>query len=358
MSELNQQERYKIINRVNWICTGVDSILTIFKLSVGILFRSPALIADGLHSLSDLGTDLLALVLGNLSKYGPDEDHPYGHARYETIGTAILGTVLIMVALLIGFDNLNAFIHGHKNHPHWLALVAAAISIFGKEVLFHYTMRFAKKTRSSLLEANAWHSRSDSLSSVAVFIGLAFSLAGYSFVEYIAALAVALLIGKMGYQLAWDAAQDLIDRGVSPEQAEKYTQALKNIDGILDVHNLRTRLMASDVLIDAHIQVAPRLTISEAHQINDYATDQLKKTHPEIQDVTLHIDFEADQNSDTKTMLKPVRNRLIELFEQTGINGYNHFHIHYHNNQVDIELMCFRNCQSWGNLNMRVNQNI
>ena len=254
MNETNNENRYQIISRVNWVCTGIDAVLTVFKLLVGILARSPALIADALHSLSDLGTDILALVLGKLAQHGPDEDHPYGHARYETMGTAVLGTALIMVALGIGVENVKALIHGDSSTPHWAALIAVAISIVSKEGLFHYTMKYAKLTRSNLLEANAWHSRSDSLSSVVVFIGIVCSLAGFPFVEYLAALGVAALIGKMGAQLAWDAVQDLIDRGVSTEQQQAYKQTLQRVEDIIDVHLLRSRIMGSDVFIDAHVK--------------------------------------------------------------------------------------------------------
>ena len=198
MTEMSHSDRFKTISRVNWVCTILDPVLTVFKLSIGLFARSPGLIADALHSLSDLGTDILALVLGNLAKHGPDEDHPYGHARYETMGTAVLGTVLIMVAIGIGIENALALVHGESTTPHWLALVAVAISIVSKEALFHYTMKYARLTRSSLLEANAWHSRSDSLSSVVVFVGIIFSLAGFPFVEYLAALGVARRVARVG----------------------------------------------------------------------------------------------------------------------------------------------------------------
>ncbi len=339
MPELTQKQRFQTINQVNWVCTAVDTLLTIVKLLVGFLARSPALIADGLHSLSDLGTDLLALLLGNLAKHGPDANHPYGHARYETMGTAVLGAVLLLVAILIGIDNLLALLHNKTTQPHWLALAVAGLSVISKEALFHYTMHFANKTRSKLLEANAWHSRSDSLSSIAVLVGVLFSLLGYAFVEYLAAITVALLIGKMGFSLGWNAIQDLIDRGVSTDQQQKYEQTLSDIKDILNVHRLRTRLMGNDVMIDAHILVAPRLSISEAHQINDFAISRLKTLHKEITDVTLHIDFENDADGVKKTLLLPMRQSLQTLLDSAGLKNYSHFHLHYQNNQVVVELI-------------------
>lgn len=347
MTELNSKERYKIISRVNWICTALDTFLSILKLTIGVITRSPGLIADGLHSLSDLATDVLALILGKLAQHGPDEDHPYGHARYETIGTAVLGTALLVIALGIGFENTVALIHGEYVEPSMLALITVGISVISKEGLFHYTMKWAKVTRSNLLEANAWHSRSDSLSSIAVFIGIIFSMFGFEFFEYVAALLVALLIGKMGASLAWNAMQDLIDRGVPAEQQKGYMETLESITDILGAHQLRTRLMGSDVMIDAHIQVMPRISISEAHQINDYAVKCLRDQHPEIKDVTLHIDFEEDDKF-KETTLTPKRQELEHKLTESGIGCFESLTLHYSNNEVQAELHYTEDCEGMG----------
>ena len=335
---LTDTERYATISKVNWVCSIVDALLSIFKLGVGFLTRSPALIADGLHSLSDLATDILALILGNMAQHGPDDDHPYGHARYETIGTAILGATLVAVAIGIGYENLVAAWHGDTIIPHWASLIAVAISIVSKEALFHYTMKYAKVTRSNLLEANAWHSRSDSLSSIVVFFGILGAMAGYPILEYIAALGVAVLIGKMGITLTWDAAQDLLDRGVSKDKVEAYRATLNDVGAIDDVHMIRTRLMGTDVFIDAHIQVNPNYTVSEAHQVNDYTTAKLKNTHDEITDVTLHIDFEPD-NTQKKTSLMPKRAPLEQALAATELANYKRCYLHYSGAHLSAELL-------------------
>lgn len=338
MTELARKDRYRIISRVNWICTAVDTLLTLLKLSIGIIARSPALIADGLHSLSDLATDVLALILGKLARHGPDNDHPYGHARYETVGTAVLGTILMVVALGIGLESIEGMLSGHTPTPHWIALIAVVISIFSKEALFHYTLKKAKLTNSNLLEANAWHSRSDSLSSVVVLVGLLASYAGWPWVEYIAALGVAGLIGKMGAELAWDAVQDLIDRGVSDEKTAEYKNTLGQIQDIVGVHHLRSRLMGNDVFLDAHIQVEPEISVSEAHQINDFATAQLKEAHSEVMDVTLHIDFEADHRNQ-KTMLSPKRFEVEQMLQNADLQMPVRLDLHYQHNQVNVDLV-------------------
>jgi cation diffusion facilitator family transporter len=335
---LSDKERYATISRVNWVCSIVDALLSVLKLSIGFLTRSPALIADGVHSLSDLATDILALILGNLAQHGPDEDHPYGHARYETVGTVVLGATLVAVAIGIGYENIVAAWHGETITPHWIALIAVAISVISKEALFHYTMKHAKVTRSNLLEANAWHSRSDSLSSVVVFFGILGAMAGYPIVEYIAALAVAVLIGKMGVELTWDATQDLADRGVKPEKVDAYRSTLYTSDAVDDVHMIRTRLMGNNVFIDAHIQVDPNLTVSEAHQLNDFTAAKLKKKHEEITDVTLHIDFEPDDIKQ-KTVLMPKRKPLEEALAETDLNGFKRCYLHYKGTQLSVELL-------------------
>ncbi|MFQ3231173.1 MAG: cation diffusion facilitator family transporter, partial [Reinekea sp.] len=324
--------------RVNWVCSIVDALLSVLKLSVGFLTRSPALIADGVHSLSDLATDILALILGNLAQHGPDEDHPYGHARYETVGTVALGATLVAVAIGIGYENIMAAWHGESITPHWIALVAVAVSVISKEALFHYTMKHAKVTRSNLLEANAWHSRSDSLSSVVVFFGILGAMAGYPIVEYVAALGVAILIGKMGIELTWDASQDLADRGVIPEKVDAYRSTLYTSDAVDDVHMIRTRLMGNNVFIDAHIQVDPHLTVSEAHQLNDFTAAKLKKKHDEITDVTLHIDFEPD-GIEQPTVLMPKRKPLEEALAETNFKGYKRCYLHYKGTQLSVELL-------------------
>ncbi len=338
MTELTSEERYKTISKVNWICTAIDTFLSALKLTIGLITRSPGLIADGLHSLSDLATDVLALILGKLAQHGPDDDHPYGHARYETIGTAILGTALLIIAFGIGLENVLALIHGETVKPKLIALITVAVSVISKEALFHYTMKYARITRSNLLEANAWHSRSDSLSSVVVFVGIVCSMLGFPIVEYLAAIGVAVLIGKMGGQLAYDAIQDLIDRGVSVEQQQNYIETIRTVTDIIDVHMLRSRLMGSDVYIDAHVQVAPTLSVSEAHQINDYTTNLVKSTHTEITDITLHIDFEPDHLV-KKTLLDPKRKPIEEALSAYGIENYKRIYLHYADNKVNVEIL-------------------
>ena len=163
-------------------------------------------------------------------------------------------------------------------------------------------------------------------------------MAGFPFVEYLAALGVAALIGKMGYQLAWEAMQDLIDRGVSVEQQQAYMDTLNSVEDIIDVHLLRSRLMGTDVLIDGHIQVAPTLTVSEAHQINDFATRLLKENHTEITDITLHIDFEPDHRI-KKTKLKPMRKTIEAMLAELNIPAYERIYLHYCNNLLNVELV-------------------
>jgi hypothetical protein len=171
-----------------------------------------------------------------------------------------------------------------------------------------------------------------------VLVGVGFNFAGFPIFEYIAALAVALLIGKMGAKLAWDSMQDLIDRGVAPEQQRLYEKTLTDIDDIHDVHKMRTRLMGTDVMLDAHIRVSSRISVSEAHQISDFAEATVEAVHPEVKDVTLHVDFESDHLHKV-TRLNPKRELISAALKERQIPDPDWFYIHYLSNKVDVELV-------------------
>lgn len=332
------QQRYRQIHKVNVVSSVTDLFLTAIKFVVGTLASSPALIADALHSATDLITDILAMALNKASSFGPDIDHHYGHARYETLGTAIIGVVLIAVACGIIYESILALVENRTSATHWLALSAVIVSIVVKEALFQYTIRQARQTESKLLTANAWHSRSDSLSSLVVFIGIGFSLLGFHYLEYVAAIGVGLFIARMGIVVAWDAMQDLIDRGVSKEKIDAIRETLASVPGISDPHHLRTRKMGDRIFMDTHIRMDKRVSISEAHQINDLAIKTLKQTFDDIEDITMHIDFEP-RDQEIRTRLSPKRQAVEALLLQHQISGFDELNLHYEKNQVVVQLV-------------------
>ncbi|CAH0991121.1 Ferrous-iron efflux pump FieF [Sinobacterium norvegicum] len=333
-------QREQIIWRVTVVGTVIDAVLSLLKLGVGFTFRSPALIADGIHSLSDLVSDGLILVMAKVAHQDPDKEHPYGHARFETLGTVILGMILFAVGLgmMVEYGTL-VYQGALPPAPNALVLTVVAISLVAKEGLYHYTMHFAKQVTSKLLEANAWHSRSDSLSSLVVLLGLAASLAGYPQFELYAALAVAALIVKMGFSLTWGATQELLDHGVDDETISEITAVIEQVPGVKSLHLLRSRLMGHQIFLDAHIQVGWNISASEGHQINEWVMDAVRQQIDNIGDITLHIDSEDDDASDIQLLL-PLRAEVEAYIEDySALSGAMKVTIHYFSNGLHLELL-------------------
>ena len=290
-------ERYAIIRRVTLVGAGVDLILALGKIVGGLAAHSQSLVADGVHSLSDLVTDLLVLLAAKLARAKPDAEHPYGHERIETAATVALGVVLILIGAGIAFDAFRRLFHPEELPiPAWWAMAIAAVSVGFKEGVYHYTMRAAKRFRSKLLEANAWHARSDAASSIVVIIGVGGTLLGLGYLDAIAAVIVAWMIGRMGYRLARQSVEELIDTGLDTGQVESIRAALMEVDGVRDLHMLRTRQMGPKALVDVHILLDdPKLSVSEGHQISETARAELIRKFHDIEDVTVHIDPEDDE---------------------------------------------------------------
>ena len=290
-------ERYAVIRRVTLVGAVVDATLALAKIAGGFAAQSQSLIADGVHSLSDLVTDILVLVAAKLAQAKPDADHPYGHERIETAATVALGVVLIAIGAGIAIDSFRRLFHPEELHvPAWWAMAIAAASVVSKEAVYHYTVRAARRHRSRLLEANAWHARSDAASSVVVIVGVGGALLGLAYLDAIAAVVVSWMIGQTGYRLARRSVAELIDTGLEPEQVEAIRAALMEIDGVRDLHMLRTRQMGPKSLVDVHILLRdPKLSVSEGHQISETARAELIGKFRDIEDVTVHIDPEDDE---------------------------------------------------------------
>ena len=290
-------ERYAIIRRVTLVGAAVDLVLGLAKIAGGLLAQSQSLIADGVHSLSDLVTDLLVLFAARLARAKPDADHPYGHERIETVATVALGVVLIAIGAGIAIDSLWRLFHPEELHlPAWWAMAVAAASVVAKEGVYRYTLRAARRSRSRLLEANAWHARSDAASSIVVIVGVGGALLGLGYLDALAAVAVSWMIGRMGYRLARRSVEELIDTGLDPEQVEAIRGALMEVDGVSDLHMLRTRQMGPKTLVDVHILLDdPKLSVSEGHQISETARAELIRQFRDVEDVTVHIDPEDDE---------------------------------------------------------------
>lgn len=333
------QSKAAAIKTVTLIGAFFDALLSLLKVSAGLVFQSTALVADGLHSLSDLVTDGLVLFINRFAHQPPDKDHPYGHARFETLGTVLMGISLVLVALGMGYEVLTRFfIEQRLAVLGWPALAVALLSMAVKEGLYQYTQAVAKRVKSSLLQANAWHSRSDALSSLVVFIGLGGAMLGLTWLEPLAALVIVAMIGKMGFGLLYDAAQELVDRGLSSDIQQHMLQTIKQVPGVLDAHALRTRLAGgSQIHMDVHIQVGSHLTVSEGHHIGDLVVVKMREQFDDLHDIVVHIDAEKDLHK--AKQLAPVRAEVLPLFSShLGLPAPVHANLHYLQKGLEVEL--------------------
>lgn len=303
--------RYREVRKVTLVGSVVDLVLGVVKILIGITAQSQALVADGVHSLSDLGTDFMVLFAAKHSHREADAEHPYGHGRIETVTTVALGVALTVVAIGISWDAVRRLLDpALLLHPGWPALVVAFISVAAKEVIYHYTARAGRRLRSNMLLANAWHSRSDAISSIVVVVGIAGVMIGLPYLDSIAAVAVALMIAKIGWSLLWKSLQELIDTSLETERVNAIRQTILGISGVRALHMLRTRRSGSDALVDVHILVDPALSVSEGHQIGESVRSRLMGIDDDVADVTVHIDPEDDELASPCTHL-PLRDEIL-----------------------------------------------
>ena len=338
-----QDARYRDIRLVTVVGAVVDLLLGVAKVVVGLAAGSQALVADGVHSFSDLATDFLVLFAAKHAHRAADDEHPYGHGRIETVATVVLGVALVLVAIGISYDALRRLLEPELlTHPGVLALVVALVSVAAKEIIYQYTARAARRLRSRMLLANAWHSRSDAISSIVVVIGVLGTMAGLYYLDALAAVAVALMIAKIGWDLLWKSLQELIDTALEPEEVETLRNTIMSVNGVRACHMLRTRHSGSDVLADVHIQVDPALSVSEGHQIGEAVRHQLIGTNDDVTDVTVHIDPEDDELASPCNDL-PLRNEILKRLGQQwqGIEfgaGIEKVVLHYLNGRVSVDV--------------------
>jgi cation diffusion facilitator family transporter len=283
-------ERAAAASRSTWVSVLVNVVLSSTQIVVGVLAKSQGLIADGIHSLSDLVADFVVLLAGHHAKKDADEDHPYGHQRYETAASLALGVILLAVGVGMVWSALQKLESpGTIPTAHTTALWVALAAIAAKELLFRYMLRVAKAVKSSMLVANAWHARSDAASSLVVSLGLVGNLLGYPLLDPIAALIVGFMVGKMGWSFGWDALHDLMDRGLDEAEVQAIRDTLKSSPGVRGVHDVRTRKMGDMVVVDAHIEVDATLTVEAGHNIAVAARQAVMQRH-RVLDLMTHVD--------------------------------------------------------------------
>ena len=283
-------ERAAAAARSTWVSVAVNLVLTATQIVAGVLTRSQGLIADGIHSLSDLIADFVVLLANRHSQKDADAAHPYGHHRFETAASLVLGALLLAVGIGMLWS---AFLKLEQPQSvptvHAAALWVAGAALVAKELLFRYMLSVAKQVKSSMLVANAWHARSDAASSLVVGIGIAGNLAGYPILDPIAAAIVGFMVSKMGWEFSWDALHDLMDRAVDEEEVAAIRRTLVETPGVMNVHDVRTRKMGDMILVDAHLEVDAAISVEAGHDIAVQARQRVLQRH-RVLNLMTHID--------------------------------------------------------------------
>lgn len=283
-------EREVATRRSTWVSVIVNVLLTIVQVLTGVLTQSQGLVADGIHSLSDLLADFVVLLAVHHSRKAPDEDHQYGHQRYENAASLVLGVLLLVVGVGMVWSAAHK-LQTPADIPsvHMAALWVALSALLAKELLFRYMLAVAERVRSSMLIANAWHARSDAASSLVVAIGIGGNLLGYPLLDPVAALMVGCMVAKMGWSFSWSALHDLTDRAADAAQIAGISADILATPGVLGFHDLRTRKAGDMLIVDVHLEIDGLLTVLEGHDIAHQVRLRVMSRHPVLSLMT-HVD--------------------------------------------------------------------
>ena len=347
---MNSELRTKASQKITIVGAIVDFLLAIFKVTVGIVGSSGALIADGIHSFSDLLSDGMVFYAAKHSAEEADEEHPYGHERFETVATLGLAIILSIIGTGIIFDAFDRLSNPSELSHSTLLLSVAALSIFSKEVLYWYTLKVAKTYKSEMLKANAWHHRSDALTSIVVFIGILGSLNGYLYLDGVAAVVVGLMVIYIAWELGTGATKELVDTSIDAAQVEQLRNAIGQIGGVNNVHSLRTRKIGHRISADVHVQVDPFISVSEGHIITVSVERVAKDCLEDLHDVTVHIDPEDDETSAPCENL-PERAEALGILNKALFNNkcdgeIKRIQLHYLDGQIHVDFFLPLSCLS------------
>lgn len=294
-------DREREIRNVTLWGALVNVVLTVFKITAGVFGRSAAMIADGVHSLSDLLSDAVVLIFTHISSKGRDRDHSFGHGKFETLATLIVSVILVAVGINLmsgGVRSIVGAIHGEfPERPGYVALVAAAVSIIAKEILYHVTLRTGRKTGSTAVIANAWHHRSDALSSIGSLIGVGGALVlgdRWTVLDPLASCAISIAIMVVAVKMAMPSLAELLETSLPEEIENEIMTTASSVKGVNDVHGLKTRRNGMSFIIDAHIAVDPDMSVVEAHDIATNVENALMERYGRETQINIHIEPSAD----------------------------------------------------------------
>lgn len=290
--EIIMNNSEKITLHVSGVTIAVNIILSVFKAIAGILANSGAMISDAVHSASDVFSTVIVIVGAKASGKSSDREHPYGHEKMECIASFLLAVILFLTGLSIGISAFESIMSGaYKTNtvPGILALIAAVVSIAIKEWMFHYTLSAAKKINSTSLMADAWHHRSDALSSVGALLGIGLAIAGFPVADPVASIVICILIAKVAFDIFREASARMIDTSTDSDTEAKLRKAVLSVDGVIEIDLLNTRLFGSRMYVDIEFSADANLSLLQAHTIAEAVHDKLETEFPQIKHCMVHV---------------------------------------------------------------------
>lgn len=283
-------DNYKKATKVSIITVIINTVLAIFKVIAGILGKSSAMIADGIHTFSDIATTVVVIIGLKISNKDADEKHPYGHEKFEPEISKIVSLLLAGTGVFLAYNAIQILLSGNLDTPKPIALYAALTSIAVKEAMYWYTIITARKVKSIAMEADAWHHRSDAISSVGTLIGIAGARMGFKFLDPVAGIIVSLILIKVGVEFYLKATDQLVDQSADDKVIEQIKEVATSIEGVKKIHDLKTRKFGNKIYVDIEIQVDKRITVEEGHHIADLVHDSIEETIEDVKHCMIHVE--------------------------------------------------------------------
>ena len=282
----------KEANKVSITTIFGNVLLAVIKFVAGLISNSKAMISDAIHTLSDILSTFIAIVGVNIASKEEDNSHKYGHERFECIASIVLAMILFITGIELGINGIKDIVSGdYKDftEPGVLAVIAAVVSIIGKEIMYQYTIHVAKKIKSTALKADAWHHRSDAISSIGALIGIILARNGYLIFDSIASIIIAILICKVSIDIFMDATDKLVDKACDPLFEIELRELILKEKGVLGVDDLKTRMFGSKIYVDIEIAADGNETLKNTHKIAERVHDKIEKTYPEVKHCMVHV---------------------------------------------------------------------
>ena len=283
-------DEYKMGAKTTWITVFMNIFLAVFKIASGIIGNSKAMLADGIHTLSDVFATFIVLFGLKISTKEADENHPYGHERYEPVFAKLVSVILILTGFFIGLEGIKSLLSKNIRKPDNIALIAAFVSILVKEGMYWFTIKTAKKIKSLSMEASAWHHRSDAISSVGTFVGIFGARLGFKILDPVAAVIVSVLIIKVGIDIYAKSVRGLVDEAADRDIIKKVRKMALSVEGVKNIKNLKTRIFASKIYVDIEITVDGNLTVVEGHNIAERVHDLIEDTIGDVKHCMVHVE--------------------------------------------------------------------